>query len=130
VTSPNAVHRRPGNRELVKTPQIVSNHAWAEVVGLSEVEDLAHDLPGGCSGRSVRCSGPIAEAGFTELGVAPFPFVEYPPGNPEVSAGSGHVSGGRGRLLQHLQPPAADSPLLCLRHGVLHSKVFGLRTES
>ena len=59
VPHQNAVHRRPGDGELVKSLQVVGNLARTEAIVLAEIQNLAHYLRRGSPRRSVRSPGPV-----------------------------------------------------------------------
>src|SRR5688572_17877513 len=100
-----AVHRGWRDRDLVKALQIVSDLARPEMIVLPQVQNLADHLPRGGVRRPVRRTWPIVQARRAELVKAPFPLVERPPGNPEVSTRPCHTAGRLGRPLQYLEPP-------------------------
>jgi hypothetical protein len=100
----DAMHRRDGDRDLMKALQVRRDPAGAEMIVLAEVEDLADHVAGRRAGRAPWRSGAIAQAAIAVLGVPPLPFVEGLAGNPKSPAHPGDVSF-VGRLPQHPQPP-------------------------
>ena len=71
---------------------------------LPEVEDLADDIRRRRSRGAVRRPGPVCQAGITVLVMTPAPLVERLSGNPEMAAGTRHVSD-TGCRLEQLQAP-------------------------
>src|SRR5437762_3624522 len=76
----NPMHRGRGDRDAVKTLQVVGDLAWAKMVVLAQVQDLADDLPRRRLGRAVRLAGAVAQARITVIFVPFPPFVKCPSG--------------------------------------------------
>jgi len=63
VPHEDAMHGRHGHGQVMKALQIVGGLAWAEMVGLTQVQDLAHDLARCRSRRSMRRAGTVRQSG-------------------------------------------------------------------
>jgi hypothetical protein len=84
VLAQNAVHGRTSHRQAVKAIQIIGNLSWAELVVLSQIQNLADDVGRSGPGRVMRCPSSVGESAITVLGVALSPFVERLSRNPKV----------------------------------------------
>jgi len=111
VAAQNAMDGRTGDRQAVKPLQVIRNLPRPEVVVLSEVQDLAHDLGRRRARGAVRRARPVRQANITVRVIPLSPLVERLSGNREMSAGPRHIAGIPGRLEQ-LQAPGGQPPLL------------------
>jgi hypothetical protein len=88
----HAVPRRDGDGNPVEPMQVRRDPAGAEVIVLPQVQDRAHHVGGGGSGRMMRRPRPITHAGVAVLRVPPLPLVERFPGDPEPTADAGDIA--------------------------------------
>jgi hypothetical protein len=116
VPRQDAMHGGRRKRLAMKARQVGGDAAGAEVVGLSQVEDLPNDVSRRGSRRLVRPARSIAHARRSVRGVAPLPLVERLAGDAEMPACPGHGPRAVSCSLEELQPPADKPCLLCLRH--------------
>src|SRR5262249_18262250 len=75
----DAMDGRASDRDAVEPPQIVRDLAGPKVVGLPQVQNLAHDCGRRRLRRTVGPSRPIVQAGRAEFRKTPFPFVKSLP---------------------------------------------------
>src|SRR5438309_7808409 len=80
-------------REVVVALQVHRDLQRAEVVVLTQIDDLADDIGAGGSRAATRPRRAVAQAGITELRVAPLPAVKAGPRDAVVAAGQRDVAG-------------------------------------
>lgn len=79
--------------DVVVAEQVHADPGRAEVIGLPQVQDLLHHVPGGGPGRCVRSGRSVLQAFRAELLVPAMPAVVAGSADPVVPARLGHIAG-------------------------------------
>ena len=112
VTQEDAMHRRHGQRLLVKSAQVVRDLTGAKVIVLPQIQSLADDLARRGRGRPIRSARPVPQTGLA-LRVKPtFPSVVGLARDPEPPTCRRDIPGTGRRLPDHPDSPRPQPHLL------------------